>query len=143
MNNVIFTNGCFDILHYGHFKLLEYCKSLGSTLLVGINSDSSIRKIKGDNRPINNEKIRKFNLECIKFVDKVFIFEETTPMDIMLKLKPDIIVKGGDYKIDQIVGSDIFDVRIFKYVEGFSTTKQLKRFNNGGLLHRCLCIWLM
>ena len=130
MNKIVFTNGCFDILHFGHFKLLEYCKTLGSELIVGINSDESVRKLKGPLRPINNQDIRKFNLECICFVDKVIIFEEDTPIELMKLIKPNIIVKGGDYEKDSIVGSEIFGTRIYKYVKGFSTTEQLKRFDN-------------
>jgi len=131
MSKIIFTNGCFDVLHHGHFKLLQYCKTLGAKLIVGINSDNSVTRLKGDGRPINNQEIRKFNLECIRFVDEVVVFEEDTPLELMKSLNPDIIVKGGDYEIDSIVGSDIFDTRIFKYVEGFSTTKQLKRVVGG------------
>lgn len=127
MSKIIFTNGCFDMLHYGHFKLLEFCNTLGAKLVVGINSDDSIARLKGEGRPINNQEIRKFNLECVRFVDEVIIFEEDTPLELMKSLKPDIIVKGGDYEICSVVGSDIFDTRIFKYVEGFSTTKQLER----------------
>lgn len=127
MSKIIFTNGCFDMLHYGHFKLLEFCSTLGTKLVVGINSDDSITRLKGEGRPINNQEIRKFNLECVRFVDEVMIFEEDTPLELMKSLKPDIIVKGGDYEICSVVGSDIFDTRIFKYVEGFSTTKQLER----------------
>lgn len=131
MSKIIFTNGCFDVLHHGHFKLLQFCKTLGAKLIVGINSDNSVKRLKGDGRPINNQEIRKFNLECIRFVDEVVVFEEDTPLELMKSLNPDIIVKGGDYEIDSIVGSDIFDTRIFKYVEGFSTTKQLKRVVGG------------
>jgi len=131
MSKIIFTNGCFDVLHHGHFKLLQFCKTLGAKLIVGINSDNSVKRLKGDGRPINNQEIRKFNLECIRFVDEVVVFEEDTPLELMKSLNPDIIVKGGDYEIGSIVGSDIFDTRIFKYVEGFSTTEQLKRVVGG------------
>jgi D-beta-D-heptose 7-phosphate kinase/D-beta-D-heptose 1-phosphate adenosyltransferase len=131
MSKVIFTNGCFDVLHHGHFKLLEFCSNLGAKLIVGINCDATVSKLKGSDRPVNSQDVRRFNLECIRFVDEVVVFEEDTPLETMKLIKPDIIVKGGDYDVDSIVGSDIFDTRIFKYVDGFSTTKQLKRIACG------------
>ncbi len=123
---IVFTNGCFDILHYGHFKLLEYCAQTGGEVIVGLNSDKSVKKIKGDNRPFNNEHIRKYNLECIKFVDKVIIFNEETPYNLMKKISPNIIVKGGDYTVQSVIGNDLCEVRIYKYVEGYSTTKTIQ-----------------
>ncbi len=126
MSKVIFTNGCFDILHRGHFELLKYCKSLGSTVIVGLNSDKSVKKLKGESRPFNNQKDRKFALESCKYVDHVMIFDETTPYNLINQLKPDIIVKGGDYKKKDVVGYDIATVKIFKFVKGYSTTNVLK-----------------
>lgn len=127
---IIFTNGCFDIIHVGHVKLLEYCKSLGDILIVGLNSDSSIKKLKGQKRPINNQKDRKLILESLKHVDKVIIFEEDTPINLIEQLKPDIIVKGGDYTADKVVGNEISKVIIFNYINGYSTTKTIEDISN-------------
>lgn len=126
----IFTNGCFDIIHRGHLELLNFSKSLGDYLIVGINSDSSIKKLKGNSRPINNEKDRKFMLECIKYVDEVIIFNEETPLNLIQEIKPNIIVKGGDYIKQQVVGYGIADVIIFNYLNGYSTTKIIENISN-------------
>ena len=109
---ISFTNGCFDIIHRGHLKLLEYCKSLGN-VVVGLNSDKSVKELKGKHRPINNESDRKYLLESLSFVDKVIIFNENTPYDLIKEIKPDIIVKGGDYTVKNVIGSDICKVKIF------------------------------
>jgi len=130
MSKIIFTNGCFDILHLGHIELLKYAKSLGTKLIVGINSDESIKKLKGDNRPINDVKTRKIILESIKFVDEVFVFEEETPLELIKKINPDIIVKGGDYKASEVVGKNLADVIIFNFIDGYSTTKIIKSISN-------------
>tara|TARA_R100000008_G_C3440727_1_gene94270 strand:+ start:100 stop:498 length:399 start_codon:yes stop_codon:yes gene_type:complete len=130
-NNIIFTNGCFDVLHYGHFRLLEFCKSLGDYVIVGLNSDASVRRLKGDNRPINSQEVREFNLRCIKFVDSVIIFDEDTPLKLIEKIKPNYIVKGGDYTPKDVVGNQISEVIIFDYVNGFSTTEQLQHSTVG------------
>ena len=126
---VIFTNGCFDILHRGHLELLKYCKSLG-LVIVGLNSDESVKRLKGSERPINNQDDRKFMLESCKFVDGVLVFDEDTPYNLIKKVKPDIIVKGGDYSHNEVVGNDISEVRIFKYIDGYSTTKTIKSITN-------------
>jgi rfaE bifunctional protein nucleotidyltransferase chain/domain len=123
---IVFTNGCFDILHRGHLDLLKFCKENGNTVIVGLNSDASIKRIKGKDRPINSQEDRKYFLESIKFVDKVIVFNEDTPYNLIMKIKPDMIVKGGDYRIEDVVGSDICEVRIFDYVEGYSTTKKIQ-----------------
>jgi rfaE bifunctional protein nucleotidyltransferase chain/domain len=123
---VIFTNGCFDVLHRGHVELLEYCYSLGNTVVVGLNSDDSIKRLKGDNRPVNNQCDRQFMLESIKYVHKVIVFNEDTPYNLIKEINPDIIVKGGDYKPEDVVGKDISEVRIFNYVPGYSTTKTIQ-----------------
>ena len=123
---VVFTNGCFDIIHRGHLDLLKFCRENGDTVIVGLNSDNSVKRIKGKSRPINSQEDRKYFLESIKFVDKVIVFDENTPYNLIMKIKPDIIVKGGDYKIEDVVGSDICEVRIFDYVEGYSTTKKIQ-----------------
>tara|TARA_B100002019_G_C20947644_1_gene439970 strand:- start:29 stop:409 length:381 start_codon:yes stop_codon:yes gene_type:complete len=124
--SVVFTNGCFDVLHRGHFELLKYCKSLGD-VIVGINSDESIKNLKGPSRPVFSVEDRKFMLESCKYVDGVVIFEEDTPYNLIKKLKPDIIVKGGDYKPEDVVGKDIAKVQIFKYIDGYSTTRVLEK----------------
>lgn len=122
---VIFTNGCFDILHRGHFELLKYSKSLGDYLIVGINSDQSIKKLKGSSRPFFCERDRKFMLECCKYVDEVVVFSEQTPFNLICKIKPAVIVKGGDYKKEEVVGHEIAEVKIFNFVDGYSTSKVL------------------
>ena len=127
---VVFTNGCFDILHRGHLELLKYCKGIGNTVIVGLNSDKSVKRLKGDKRPVNNQLDRKYFLESLKFVDKVIVFDEDTPYNLIKSLKPDLIVKGGDYKIEEVVGSDLCEVKIFNYVEGYSTTKKIQDITN-------------
>lgn len=130
MNKVVFTNGCFDILHVGHMQLLKYCKSIGHLVVVGLNSDNSISRLKGPHRPINNQEDRKVMLESIKYVDKVFIFDELTPLNLIKQIKPNVIVKGGDYTEDEVVGNKLAEVRIFNYVEGYSTTKAIQDITN-------------
>ena len=102
LQKTIFTNGCFDVLHRGHIELLKYCKSLGR-VVVGLNSDKSVKKLKGKARPVNDQQSRKVILESIKFVDEVIIFKEDTPEDLLSRLKPDILVKGGDYTLEKII----------------------------------------
>ena len=121
----IFTNGCFDILHRGHIELLRYCNSLGS-VIVGINSDESVRRIKGENRPVNNQEDRRLLLESMRFVNQVIIFDEDTPYNLIKSISPDIIVKGDDYKREDVVGADVCEVRIFKRIEGYSTTRSIQ-----------------
>ena len=120
---VVFTNGVFDILHVGHLKLLNHAKTLGNKLVVGINSDSSVKKLKGDLRPINGEDTRKESLLELGFVDDVIVFKEDTPLEAITKLEPDIVVKGGDYTFDTVVGNHLAKVVIFPTVEGHSTTR--------------------
>lgn len=123
---IVFTNGCFDILHRGHLELLKFCKENGNTVIVGLNSDASVKRLKGINRPINSQEDRKYFLESLKFVDKVVVFNEDTPYNLIKKLQPNLIIKGGDYNIHDVVGSDLCEVRIFKYVKGYSTTKKIQ-----------------
>ncbi len=128
----IFTNGCFDILHIGHIKLLESCKSFGGKVIVGLNSDKSVKKLKGAERPFNNVKARKELLESLKVVDQVIVFEEETPYELIKKIQPDIIVKGGDYQKEEIIGKDIVEekggrVEIFPFVRNYSTTLLAKK----------------
>jgi len=130
--SLIFTNGCFDILHKGHIAYLNEAKSLGDYLIVGVNSDSSVRKLKGNNRPINNENDRALLLDNLKAVDFVIIFNEDTPYETIKEIIPDYLVKGGDWKEKDIVGSDIVTadggkVVSLQFVKDYSTTGILKK----------------
>ena len=122
----IFTNGCFDVLHKGHVELLKFCKSLGY-VTVGLNSDSSVSRLKGFGRPVNSQEDRKLILEALKYVDEVILFEEDTPLRLIQELRPDIIVKGGDYIKTDVVGNEISEVIIFNTIQGYSTTDTLNR----------------
>lgn len=129
---IVFTNGCFDILHAGHVSYLNEAKLQGDYLIVGLNSDASVKRLKGPSRPINNEKNRKYVLENLKPVDMVIIFEEDTPFDLISSVMPNVLVKGGDWRPDQIVGSDIViknggEVRSLSFVEGESTTNIINK----------------
>jgi D-beta-D-heptose 7-phosphate kinase/D-beta-D-heptose 1-phosphate adenosyltransferase len=126
MNRVIFTNGCYDILHRGHIELLKYCHSLVGNVVVGINSDESVKRIKGKNRPFNNQDDRAFLLQSCIYVDDVIIFDEDTPYNLIKRIMPSIIVKGGDYKVEDVIGNDLCEVIIFDYVKGYSTTKTIQ-----------------
>jgi len=103
---VVFTNGCFDILHAGHVDMLRYAKSKGDILVVGVNSDSSIKRLKGENRPINNFTMRALVLSAIEYIDYIICFEEDTPADIIQRVNPDVLIKGGDYTVENIVGAN-------------------------------------
>jgi len=128
--SVVFTNGCFDILHKAHVELLNYCASLGTRVVVGLNSDESVKRLKGKERPINNERDRKFILESLRCVNEVIIFSEDTPYDLIKSVRPDVIVKGGDYEREKVVGSDLCEIKIFEYVDGYSTTKTIQNIAN-------------
>jgi rfaE bifunctional protein nucleotidyltransferase chain/domain len=121
----VFTNGCFDILHRGHIEYLRQSKGLGDRLIVGVNSDASVKRLKGENRPINNQEDRCALLKALRFVDNVIVFNEDTPYELIKRLRPDIITKGGDYRPEEVVGSDISKVVILPYVSGYSTTRIL------------------
>lgn len=128
---VVFTNGCFDLLHPGHLKLLKKAKSFADVLIVGINSDSSVRVLKGEGRPVVNQEDRLVILSCLKIVDFVIIFEEETPLNLIKCISPSVLVKGGDYKLSEIVGGEHViknggKVKIVKLKEGYSTSKFLK-----------------
>ena len=124
---IVWTNGVFDILHTGHLKLLRHAHTLGKRLVVGINSDASVKRLKGDLRPINDEFTRKQQLEQLGFIDEVVVFDEDTPLETILQIKPDIIVKGGDYTVEEVVGHEYAKVDIFPIVEGHSTTRIIER----------------
>jgi D-beta-D-heptose 7-phosphate kinase/D-beta-D-heptose 1-phosphate adenosyltransferase len=123
---MVFTNGCFDVLHQGHRKLLKEARELGDCLVVGLNSDDSIKRLKGENRPINSINQRSEALEALPFVDAVIVFEEDTPYELLEELKPQILVKGGDYTVAEVVGNNLVEeVVIIPLVEGVSTTELL------------------
>jgi D-beta-D-heptose 7-phosphate kinase/D-beta-D-heptose 1-phosphate adenosyltransferase len=127
---VVFTNGCFDILHKGHIDYLKTSKTYGTKLVVGLNSDASVRALKGEGRPYNNQNDRKALLESLEFVDEVIIFDEPTPRELIMKIRPDIITKGGDYTVDQVVGNDLVNqVIIVPLVQGHSTTSLLEKLD--------------
>jgi len=134
--SIIFTNGCFDIIHFGHIHLLKSAKALGKKLIVGINSDSSVKKLKGPNRPVNNQNVRLAQIKALPYVDEAYIFEEDTPYELIKKVKPDIIVKGGDYKENDVVGKDLAQIEIIPLVEGFSTTKIIESMKNEDINNR-------
>lgn len=128
---IVFTNGCFDILHYGHVYYLSQAAKHGDKLIIAINSDQSVKILKGNNRPINKEHQRAYVLSALEFVDAVTAFNQETPKDIIDYLIPDVLIKGGDYELNQIVGAETViknggKVDTIKFVEGFSTTNLLK-----------------
>ncbi|WP_141055707.1 D-glycero-beta-D-manno-heptose-7-phosphate kinase [Aliarcobacter cryaerophilus] len=125
---IVFTNGCFDILHVGHVKYLEVAKRYGDVLILGLNADSSVRKLKGPTRPINTQDDRAYILASLESVDYVVIFEEETPYELIKLIKPHVLVKGGDYKGKEVVGQDIADeLKLVQFVDGKSTTNTIKR----------------
>ena len=131
--NIVFTNGCFDILHSGHIQYLKEAKRLGDYLIVGINTDSSVRRQgKGKNRPINAENDRMLQIAALEMVDAVFLFEEDTPLEIIKLIKPDILVKGGDYRIEDIVGREYAkETRSLSLKEGYSTSSIIEKIYQG------------
>jgi len=129
---IVFTNGCFDILHVGHVDYLSKARCLGDVLVVGLNSDSSVKKIKGKDRPINKESDRAKVLSSLYFVDYITSFNEITPENLIKKVRPDILVKGGDWKIEDIVGSSFVrsyggKIKSIPFVKGYSTTSIIER----------------
>lgn len=128
---VVFTNGCFDIVHFGHIKYLEKAKRLGDILVVGLNSNSSVKRLKGESRPINSQFQRACMLAAFYFVDFVVIFEEDTPLELINFLKPDILVKGADYQGKEVVGSHLVSkVELIDFEEGFSTSKIIDKIKD-------------
>lgn len=124
---IVFTNGCFDLVHYGHLQYLATARALGDRLIVGLNSTSSVKRLKGEHRPINDDLTRQHLLASLQCVSLVVEFEEDTPLKLIQLLSPDILVKGGDWQVDQIVGSDWVlskggSVQNLPFVEGYSTT---------------------
>ncbi len=128
---IIFTNGCFDILHRGHVEYLQKAKELGDLLILGLNSDLSVKRLKGENRPINNEEDRAIVLSALECVDFIIIFDEDTPFELLKNLKPDILVKGGDYKLENVIGREFAkETVLIDFVDGYSTTKIINKINN-------------
>ena len=135
---VVFTNGCFDILHKGHTTYLQSASKLGDALIIGLNSDESVNSLKGPGRPINNETDRAEVLLSLGFIDAVVIFNEETPRELISELLPDVLVKGGDYNKNEIAGySDVEanggEVKILPFLKGYSTTNILKKRSGKGL----------
>lgn len=129
---IVFTNGCFDILHYGHIKYLESAKRYGDVLIVAVNSDNSVKRLKGKNRPINNQRERTNIVASLGCVDYVTIFEELSPYRLIKSLKPDCLIKGADWKKEDIVGKDIVKshggkVRVVPFIKNYSTTDLIRK----------------
>ena len=130
--NIIFSNGCFDILHIGHVKYLEEAQKLGDLLILGINSDRSVKSLKGQNRPINSQEDRANILAALKVVDYVVIFDEDSPYNLIKAINPNILVKGGDYEDKKVIGEDIVnELKIIKLINGKSTTNTIEKIKNG------------
>ena len=132
-DKIVFTNGCFDILHKGHIEYLAKAASLGTKLVIGLNTDDSVKRLKGDSRPVNDENARALLLASLTFVDKV-IFFDTDTRDLIDFVQPDVLVKGGDYKPEEIVGYDIVkakggEVITIDFIEGYSTTATIEKMN--------------
>ncbi|NOZ83795.1 MAG: D-glycero-beta-D-manno-heptose 1-phosphate adenylyltransferase [Epsilonproteobacteria bacterium] len=132
---IVFTNGCFDLLHAGHIEYLRKAKELGNILWIGVNSDKSVKRIKGEKRPIFCQADRVEILASLRFVDAITLFDEDTPLELIKMIKPDILVKGGDYKDKLIVGSDILKnnggiVKLIDFVDGKSTSAIIKKIKS-------------
>jgi rfaE bifunctional protein nucleotidyltransferase chain/domain len=126
-NKIVFTNGCFDILHRGHIEYLSQANDLGTVLIIGLNSDASVKRIKGEGRPVQDESSRALLLASLRFVDAVVLFDEDTPLELIKFVEPDVLVKGGDYTEETIVGADVVKARggeivTVPLVEGYSTS---------------------
>lgn len=129
---IVFTNGCFDLLHVGHIRYLAQAKKLGDFLIIGLNSDSSVKELKGEDRPINSFEDRATLLSAIKSVDLVIMFEEQTPENLIKDIVPDILVKGGDYNIEDIVGYQTVmqnggQVKTLSFYDGYSSTNYINK----------------
>lgn len=129
---IVFTNGCFDIVHRGHIEYLAKAADLGSALIIGLNSDDSVRRLKGENRPVVDEYSRAMLLAALSFVNKVVLFGEDTPYELIKFVQPDVLVKGSDYKAEDIVGYDIVTakggkIETLDFIKGFSTSSILEK----------------
>jgi rfaE bifunctional protein nucleotidyltransferase chain/domain len=133
-NKVVFTNGVFDLVHIGHLSYLAKSAELGHKLVVGVNADSSVKRIKGDDRPINDQNSRVALLAALLFIDAVILFEEDTPLNLIKALMPDILVKGADYAVENIVGGKEVianggEVKTINFIEGYSSTNIIKKIS--------------
>ncbi len=133
---LVFTNGCFDILHPGHVAYLFEASQLGKALIVGLNSDDSVRRLKGADRPVNDFVFRSNMLAAYDFIDLVIEFSEDTPLNLVTKLEPNVLVKGGDYSVDEIVGKDVVEknggrVALIPFVGNFSSSTIIDKIKNG------------
>ena len=131
-HRIVFTNGCFDLLHRGHVYYLSKAREMGDLLVVGLNSDNSVSRLKGKGRPVNNQESRAEVLAALGMVDHVIIFEEDTPLELIRMVRPDLLVKGGDYRVEEIVGYDEVtsrggSVHVIPLLEGYSTTAIIER----------------
>ena len=131
---IVFTNGCFDLLHVGHIRYLSHAKKLGDFLIIGLNSDRSVKKLKGKDRPINSFEDRAILLSALNSVDLVIKFEEKTPENLIKEIVPDVLVKGGDYNIEDIVGYQIViqnggQVKTLSFYDGYSSTNYIDKIN--------------
>lgn len=131
-DKIVFTNGCFDMLHTGHVHLLASCCNYGNRLIVGLNSDESVKRLKGPARPINSQQSRAIILAATQFTDAIIVFEQDTPLQLIEGIKPDVLVKGGDWAKKDIVGSSFVEryggeVKTVPYLDGFSTTQIIAR----------------
>jgi D-beta-D-heptose 7-phosphate kinase/D-beta-D-heptose 1-phosphate adenosyltransferase len=138
---IVFTNGCFDILHIGHVRYLQQARAYGDILIVGINSDSSVRGLKGPSRPLQNENDRAEILAALECVNFTTVFEEDTPLELIKKLRPNVLVKGGDWQVSQIVGSDFVlagggAVHSLQFIEGRSTTNIVEKMESFSLIKK-------
>jgi len=129
---IVFTNGCFDIIHRGHIEYLAQAASYGDILIIGLNTDNSVSRIKGENRPVQDEYARAITLAALQFVNAVVLFDENTPYDLIQKIQPDILIKGSDYKPENIVGYDIVKAKGGKivtidFIDGYSTTSIIEK----------------
>ena len=132
---IVFTNGCFDLLHAGHIAYLTEAASLGDVLILGLNSDASVQKIKGPQRPVNNETTRSSLLSAMFFIDAVVFFSEDTPLELIKAIQPDVLVKGGDYKLEDIVGAaetiaNDGKVEVLTFLPGYSSTAIIEKIKN-------------
>ena len=125
---IVFTNGCFDILHRGHATYLQAARGLGDKLIVGVNADASVKRLKGKNRPVNQQEDRAYLLASLAAVDYVVIFPEDTPHELLSQLRPDVLVKGGDYQREEVIGREFAgEVQLIDFVDGYSTTQTIQR----------------
>lgn len=133
---IVFTNGCFDILHAGHVSILEFSKNLGDILVLGLNTDASVKRLKGEGRPINNQEDRALVVSSLEAVDAVTLFDEDTPLELIKSIRPDVLVKGADYEGKEVIGSQYAGkVELFPLLAGRSTTNVVKKISvkNGNI----------